>query len=107
METIHYAHTNQPPFGPNFFKRPLNEVLGTKVKVRIIRFLINQKEGFLVSEIVRMIGVSSPGTRKAIKELELTGFIKQIGGGKRRLWLIREEEPLIPCLRAMFENEMV
>jgi len=92
-------------FGPDFLQRPLNEVFGSEVKIRILRFLITKDDCFLASEIARQIEVSSTGTRKTLKQLETTGFVEPIGGGKRRLWQIRQAEPLIKPLKKFFKEE--
>jgi len=89
----------------SFLKNPLNDVLGSEVKVRILRFLIEKDDCFLASEIARGIEVSSTRTRKVIKELEQTGFIEPIGGGSRKLWHVRKSEPLIKTLKKVFKEE--
>lgn len=92
-------------FGPNFLQRPLNEVLGSEVKVRIIRYLVKKDKAFAKSEIARGIGVSATGVGKAITDLAFTGFVESIGGGKRKLWQVRKAEPLIKTLKKVFEHE--
>lgn len=52
------------------FKNPLDKVLPSKSKIRILRYLVNYGREISVREFSREVGMAPPNILKTLKELE-------------------------------------
>ncbi len=82
---------------------PLNALLGSEARVRILRVLSGDAEGALtVPDIAERTGLSIPGTRKALTALAHSGFVDIIGGGRRHQYALMYSNPLIKAVISIF-----
>ena len=85
---------------------PLNELLGTEANVRLLRILANDVEGSLTaSDAAERAGITPQGTFKALKRLVRSGFIIQVGGGRKRQYALRLDDKLVKALLDLFQTE--
>ena len=90
----------------NIIQYPLNELLGSEARVRILRVLSNDAEGPLTApDIADRTGLTIPGTRKALTRLVHSGFINLVGGGRRHQYALIYSKPLIKAAISMFRAE--
>jgi DNA-binding Lrp family transcriptional regulator len=85
---------------------PLNELLGTETHVRLLRILANDVEGSLTaSDAAERAGITPQGAFKALKRLVRSGFIIQVGGGRKRQYALRRGDKLVKVLLDLFQTE--
>ena len=90
----------------NLLIHPLNELLGTEANVRLLRILANDVEGSLTaSDAAERAGITPQGAFKALKRLIRSGFIIQIGGGRKRQYALRRNDKLVKALLDLFQTE--
>jgi predicted transcriptional regulator len=90
----------------NPLRNPLNELLGTAAHVRLLRVLANETdEPLTASDIAAHAGLTSRGTRKALKRLLQSGFVLRVGGGRRHQYELNRSEKLIKALLKLFQAE--
>jgi DNA-binding Lrp family transcriptional regulator len=93
-------------YGQNPLIHPLNELLGTEAHVRLLRILANDVEGSLTaSDAAERAGITPQGAFKALKRLVRSGFIIQIGGGRKRQYALRRNDKLVEALLDLFQTE--
>jgi DNA-binding Lrp family transcriptional regulator len=93
-------------FEQNLLIHPLNELLGTEAQVRLLRILANDVEGSLTaSDAAERAGITPQGAFKALKRLVRSGFIIQIGGGRKRQYALRLDDKLVKALLDLFQTE--
>jgi Bacterial regulatory protein, arsR family./Nucleotidyltransferase domain. len=63
------------------FNKPLDDILGQKSKIKILRYLVNYKKEMGVRELAKEIGLVPANASVALKELEKEGILlkKKIG----------------------------
>ena len=85
---------------------PLNELLGTEANVRLLRILTNDVEGSLTaSDAAERAGITPQGAFKALKRLVRSGFVIQVGGGRKRQYALRRDDKLVKALLDLFQTE--
>ena len=85
---------------------PLNELLGTRAHVRLLRVMANEVDGPLTaSDIAKRTGLTLPGAQKAISRLYRSGFIARVGGGRKHQYEIRRSDRLMQITLALFRAE--
>lgn len=90
----------------NYVRYPLNELLGTRANVRLLRLLTEQISGPVTApQAAEQTGLTVAGARRALKSLARTGFVEQIGGGRTQQFKLRDEDTLVTDLRALFRTE--
>jgi len=88
------------------FRYPLNELLGTRANIRLLRVMANEVEGPLTApDVAKRAGLTVPGAQKALNRLYRTGFISRIGGGRRHQYEIYGSDPLIQATLKLFKAE--
>jgi hypothetical protein len=97
----------QPIAKPQDFTRtPLNDLLGTKANVRLLRLLANEVSGPIgVPEAAEQVGLTEAGARRSLRRLAKTGFVELIGGGRAQKFRIRDSDQLSLQLRELFRAE--
>jgi predicted transcriptional regulator len=85
---------------------PLNELLGTRAHVRLLRVMANEVDGSLTaSEVAKRAGLTVPGAQKALGRLFRSGFISRVGGGRKHQYEIRCSDRLMQVTLALFQAE--
>ncbi len=93
-------------FKQNSLRYPLNELLGTRSHVRLLRVMSNQVDGPLTaSDIAKRAGLTVPGAQKALERLFRTGFISRVGGGRKHQYEIRCSDRLMQTITELFQTE--
>jgi predicted transcriptional regulator len=90
----------------NSLRNPLNDLMGTEANVRILRVLANEVDGPLTaSNAAERAGLTIPGTHKALKRLLQSGFVLQIGGGRKHQYELRRSDKLVKAVLKLFQSE--
>ena len=85
---------------------PLNELLGTRAHVRLLRVMASEVEGPLTaSDAAKRAGLTLPGAQKAIERLFRSGFISRVGGGRKHQYAIRSSDRLMKNIINLFRAE--
>jgi len=82
----------------------VEEILGSKVKLAILRNLIIY-EASTGRGIAKKIGVSPSAVSAALKDLVKIGLIKCYPAGNAHLYLMNEEHPYYRIVKSLFEHE--
>lgn len=77
------------------FHEPLNDILGNKVQVKLLRVLVRTKGSFTGRELARLIGYSQNQTRLALEELERNGLVVRQSAGRAYLYSLDNENIVI------------
>lgn len=87
-------------------KYPLNELIGTRAHVRLLRVMANEVEGPLTApDIAKRAGLTVPGAQKALGKLLMSGFISRVGGGRKHQYEIRRSDRLVQIIIELFQAE--
>jgi CRP-like cAMP-binding protein len=90
----------------NPLQNPLNELLGTASRVRLLRVFANEaNEPLTAPDIAAYAGLTVRGTRKALKRLLQSGFVLRVGGGRRHQYELNRSDRLIKALLKLFQAE--
>lgn len=93
-------------FEQNPLLHPLNELLGTEAHVRLVRTLANDVDGSLTtSDAAERAGITPQGALKALKRLVQSGFVIQVGGGRKRQYALRLDDNLVQAIVKLFHAE--
>ena len=85
---------------------PLNELLGTRVHVRLLRVMANEVDGPLTaSDVATRAGLTTPGAQKALGRLFRSGFFSRVGGGRNHQYEIRRSDRLVQITLELFQAE--
>lgn len=94
--------TSQPQ---SALRTPLNHLLGREANVRILRVLATAGAPLGRGELARRAALQASGVRLVVDRLATLGVIELVGTGARQQVRWREEYPLAPLLRGLFEAE--
>lgn len=86
-------------------RSPLNSILGTEARVRILRVLTSTEGPITAGEVAHRAALRPSGVRIALAELVDVGIVEMIGGGSRRLVQIARRHPLATALTRFFAAE--
>ena len=87
-------------------RNPLNELLGTRAHVRLLRVMANEVDGPLTaSDVAKRAGLTVPGAQKALGRLFRSGFISRVGGGRNHQYEIRCSDRLMQITLELFQAE--
>jgi DNA-binding transcriptional ArsR family regulator len=86
-------------------RTPLNGILGTEARVRILRALTSAEGPISAGDVAHRASLRPSGVRIALAELVDVGIIEMIGGGSRRLVQIARRHPLAKALADFFAAE--
>ena len=85
---------------------PLDEILGSAARVRLVRVLVHEVEMPLgVADAARFAGLTPAGARKALGRLAESGLVERVGSGRAQKWGLNEDQALIQALRHLFARE--
>lgn len=73
------------------FHLPLNDVLGSKIKINLLRVLSRTRSNHTGRELARLIGYSHNATRSALEDLERSGLVIQRQAGRANLYSIDQD----------------
>lgn len=77
------------------FHEALDDILSSRIKVRILRLFSRTKGSFSGREVARLIDYSHNPTIQALKELELQGLLKKRSVGASNEYTINEDHLLV------------
>jgi predicted nucleotidyltransferase/biotin operon repressor len=77
------------------YHEPLDDILGNRVQVKLMRVLVRTKGSFTGRELARLIGYSQNQTRLALEELERNGVVVRQSAGRSYLYSADNENILI------------
>lgn len=87
-------------------KYPLNELIGTRAHVRLLRVMANEVEGPLTAvDVAKRAGLTVPGAQKALGKLLRSGFVSRVGGGRKHQYEIRSSDRLMQIIIKLFQAE--
>lgn len=90
----------------NGMKYPLDEILGSQGKVRLLRALLHEADMPLSApDAARIAGITTQGARKVLDRLISCGIIERIGSGRSTQYGLRKEAPLSRALIDLFASE--
>ncbi len=85
---------------------PLNDLLGTKAQVRLLRVLADEIVGpITVADAADRSGLTEAGARRALGRLAKTGFVRRVGGGRSRQFELRTDDLVARQLVPLFRGE--
>jgi predicted nucleotidyltransferase len=88
------------------FHNILDEILGNKTKVRLLRaFFTYPEKGFTESELERIAGIPQASVHRNVKSLLDNGLLDRKRIGKANLYSLNKEHILYPLLFRNFEAE--
>ena len=73
------------------FHDPLDDILGNRTQVRLLRLLSRTRGGHTGRELARLIGQSHNSTRYALEELERNGLVVKRQAGRSNLYSLDED----------------
>lgn len=77
------------------YHEPLNDILGNRVQVKLLRVLVRTKASFTGRELARIIGHSQNQTSLALRELESSGLVVWQSAGRSHLYSVDSENILV------------
>ena len=87
----------------NSLRNPLNELLGMKAHVRLLRVLASEVDGPLTaSNAAELSGLTIPGAHKALNRLLKSGIVVRVGGGRKHQYELRRSDALVKALLKLF-----
>lgn len=88
------------------FHNILDEMLGNKTKVRLLRaFFTYPEKGFTESELERIAGIPQASVHRNVKSLQDNGLLDRKRIGKANLYSLNKEHILYLLLNRIFEAE--
>jgi predicted nucleotidyltransferase len=91
---------------PMRFHEPLDDILGSRIKVRILRILHRTRGQFTGRELSRLVGYSPTHTISTLRDLESEGLVLSQRAGKTDLFSLNERSPAVSgVLDPIFEWE--
>ena len=92
--------------GQDNFRHPLNELLGTRANIRLLRVMAIEVEGPLTApDVAKRAGLTVPGAQKALNRLYRAGFLSRVGGGRRHQYEIYRLDQLMQATLRLFKAE--
>ena len=86
-------------------KTPLNEILGSKGHVMVLRTLVNANSSLSHSELLDRTNLSRQGVYDVVGRLVETGILTYSGSGKQQQVRLRKEHPLSGDIIGLFKSE--
>lgn len=77
------------------YHEPLNEILGNRVQLKLLRVLVRSKGSFTGRELARLIGHSQNQTSLALRELERNGLVVWQSAGRSHLYSVDADNILV------------
>ncbi|MGM0545454.1 MAG: winged helix-turn-helix domain-containing protein [Bacteroidota bacterium] len=86
-------------------KFPLNDILGSKGHVKVLRQLAESEHPMSPSELINRTSLSRQGTYDVVQRLIENGIVKYVGSGKQQQIILREDYPLTDIISKLFKKE--
>ena len=89
-------------------EKPLDDILNTGLKVKIIRLFVSRREDFMASgrEIAKLVDVTPPAAHTALKELYDRDILKMDIVGRQHIYKINKHNRIVKnILVPAFEKE--
>lgn len=86
-------------------RTPLNELLGSKGHVKVLRKLTESEKPMSSSELLDRTTLSKQGVYDVVQRLVENGILKYVGSGKKQQVFLRDEHPLTDIIKKLFEEE--
>lgn len=86
-------------------RAPINDILGTPTKVRILRVLTFTQEPLSKRRIATLAKANTSGVSRAIDDLVDKGVVASVGSGPRRLYLLNSSHQLATAITHLFKEE--
>ena len=93
------AHLN------GWLRSPLDSLLGTVGRVRLLRALALRPDGASAQELATATRLALPGVLAALRDLGSTGVVERRRSGRRYRFALREASPLAGMVRQLFHDE--
>lgn len=77
------------------FQEPFDDILSSRIKVRILRLFSRTRGSYSGREVARLIGYSHNPTIQALKELEAQGLLRRKSIGASHEYTLNEEHLLV------------
>ena len=88
------------------FTKPLDTILNTEAKTRILRFLCRTSAEWNGNQIAREIGVSAPATHNALSSLYKEGVLQLRNMGNTHIYSLKQDSFLVSSLlKPLFAKE--
>lgn len=88
------------------FTKPLDSILNTEAKTRILRFFCRTNAEWSGNQIAREIGVSAPATHAALNSLYKEGVLQLRNMGSTHVYSLKQDSVLVSTLlKPLFANE--
>lgn len=88
------------------FSQPLDDILSSRIKVRILRLFVRTNGSYTGREVARLIDFTHNPTIQALRELEAQGLLKRKSIGASHEYSLNEEHILVSgVLLGAFELE--
>lgn len=88
------------------FTKPLDEILNTEVKIRILRFLCRTNAEWNGSQIAKEIKITPAATHTALRALQKEGVLTLRNMGKTHVYSLKEDSFLVSnLLKPLFTKE--
>ena len=84
---------------------PLDELLGTRASVRVLRVLASHGGSLAVADIAQRARLTLPSVRAALRRLLSLEVATGIGAGRSMVCGLRHDHPLVPVLVRLFAAE--
>jgi hypothetical protein len=86
-------------------KKPLDDILGSKGHVKVLRHLTEAKYAMSHSELLNRTALSRQGVYDVIKRLAAYGIVEYVGSGNNQQIVLRKKHPLSNVISRLFEAE--
>jgi len=77
------------------FTNVLDDILGQKSKIKVLRFLIKVRTPFTGRELAHQVGLSPEKTRQVLKDFQEQGVVEVQNAGRANLYKLRKESKLV------------
>jgi predicted nucleotidyltransferase len=84
---------------------PLDEILSSRAKVRLLRVLASSRVPLNGREIARRAGVGAGTGSRLLRELAASGAVTELDQGSAHTYSLQLEVPFVATLRRLFEEE--
>jgi predicted nucleotidyltransferase len=93
------------PSPASLLQHPLDEALGTRALVRVVRVLAAHGGGLDVADVAHRARLTLPSVRSALRRLLDLDIVIAIGAGRTMVCELRQDHPLVPALVSLFQAE--
>jgi DNA-binding transcriptional ArsR family regulator len=87
-------------------QHPLDDLLGAPANVRLLRLMALDVQGPIsAGDAASRAGLTHAGARRALDRMVETGLVREVGGGRARLFELVGDEPVVASLAVLFDAE--